>query len=130
MSVQGQGLFRMTKCSKVRLQVSVLRSNGSLMTRVRNRRDAPQTSHGHPTISLRSPAVTQKVDESQSKKSYNARMNCKHIRRSQRSPTMSKLNRRENRSTVIGVFAVILCYVMLCYITTDKRVYGGDTTRM
>ena len=43
-----------------------------------------------------STVLTKNVDESQSKKSYDARMNCKYIRRSPRSPTMSKIL-RENR---------------------------------
>ena len=45
------------------------------------------------------------VDKWQIKKSHDVRMNCKHIRRSPRSPTMSK-NRRENHRpknrTMIG----------------------------
>ena len=41
----------------------------------------------------------QNVDKRQIKKSYYARMNYKHIRRSPRSPTMSK-NRRENRRPI------------------------------
>ena len=55
---------------------------------------------GYPTISVRFPydlrtGLTQNVDESQSKKSYDARINCKRKCRSPRSPTMSK-SRREN----------------------------------
>ena len=66
---------------------------------------------GYPTISVRfrndiRTVLIQNVDESQCKKSCDARMNCKHIRRSPRSPTMSKIvgkiaDRKLNR-TMIG----------------------------
>ena len=45
---------------------------------------------GYPTIPLRSQYLNQNVEESQSKKSYDARMNFKHVRRGPRSHTTSK----------------------------------------
>ena len=61
----------------------------------------PIKVYEYPTIAVRFPykhrtVLTQNVDASQSNKSYDARINCKHICRSPRSPTMSK-TRRENR---------------------------------
>ena len=55
----------------------------------------PLKECGYPMITVRIPydlrtVLTQNVDESQGKKSYDVRMNCKHICHSPRSLTYSK----------------------------------------
>ena len=55
MSNQGHGHF-MTKCSKVRLQVSVLRTNGPLVSVIREVglgvRSVNMLHHGDPTVNI------------------------------------------------------------------------------
>ena len=72
---------------------------------VRNRRVARASYDFHlkRAETLRFPydlctVLTRNIEESQNKKSFDAQMNCKHLRRRPLSPTMSKISQRKSQT--------------------------------